>query len=85
MRPFLYGFYRYVLAGGFLDGRQAFTYHFMHALWYRLLIDMKYLELKKERQRLRAISPAQIPDGVPVAHGEPAILEAAKPARDGGR
>lgn len=47
LRPFLYGFYRYVLAGGFLDGKEAFTYHFLHAVWYRLLIDMKYLELKK--------------------------------------
>jgi glycosyltransferase involved in cell wall biosynthesis len=51
IRPFFYGFYRYVLAGGFLDGKQGFTYHFLHAFWYRLLIDIKYLELKKHRQR----------------------------------
>jgi len=48
IRPFLYFFYRYVLAGGFLDGRKAFIYHFMQALWFPMLIDVKYLELKKQ-------------------------------------
>ncbi len=48
IRPILYFFYRYVLAGGFLDGKEAFVYHFLHALWYPLLIDVKYLELKKK-------------------------------------
>lgn len=46
-RPFIYFFYRYVLARGFLDGKEAFIYHFLHALWYPMLIDVKYLELKK--------------------------------------
>lgn len=46
IRPFFYFFYRYVLAGGFLDGKAAFVYHFLHALWYPLLIDAKYLELR---------------------------------------
>jgi glycosyltransferase involved in cell wall biosynthesis len=50
IRPFFYVFYRYVLAGGFLDGKEAFVYHFLHALWYPLLIDVKYLELKKQSQ-----------------------------------
>ncbi len=50
IRPFLYFFYRYVLAGGFLGGKEAFVYHFLHALWYRLLIDVKYLELTKQSQ-----------------------------------
>jgi glycosyltransferase involved in cell wall biosynthesis len=45
IRPFFYFFYRYILAGGFLDGRAAFIYHFLQALWYPLLIDVKYLEL----------------------------------------
>lgn len=46
IRPLLYFFYRYVIAGGFLDGREAFIYHFLQALWYPMLIDIKYLELK---------------------------------------
>lgn len=49
IRPFFYFFYRYVLQGGFLDGRAAFIFHFLQALWYPLLIDVKYLELKSIR------------------------------------
>jgi glycosyltransferase involved in cell wall biosynthesis len=45
IRPFIYFFYRYVLLGGFLDGRSAFTYHFLQALWFPMLIDIKYLEM----------------------------------------
>ncbi len=46
VRPFFYFFYRYVLNGGFLDGREAFIFHFLQALWFPMLIDIKYLELK---------------------------------------
>lgn len=46
IRPFLYFGYRYVLKGGFLDGKVGFLYHFMHALWYRMLIDLVYTELR---------------------------------------
>jgi len=48
LRPFFYFFYRYVLCGGFLDGREAFIYHFLQALWYPLLIDAHYLELSRK-------------------------------------
>ena len=44
LRPFIYFFYRYVILVGFLDGRRAFLFHFLQALWYPLLIDIKYLE-----------------------------------------
>jgi len=47
VRPFLYFFYRYILTGGFLDGREAFAYHFLQALWFPMLVDIKYLELKR--------------------------------------
>jgi glycosyltransferase involved in cell wall biosynthesis len=46
IRPFFYFLYRYVLKGGFLDGREGFIFHFLQALWFPLLIDIKYLELK---------------------------------------
>lgn len=46
IRPCCYFFYRYVLQGGFLDGRAAFIFHFLQALWYPMLIDIKYLEMK---------------------------------------
>jgi glycosyltransferase involved in cell wall biosynthesis len=56
LRPFLYFCYRYVLRGGFLDGRAGLTYHFLQALWFQILIDIKYLELKA--QQLRSLPPA---------------------------
>lgn len=46
LRPCLYFFYRYIIAGGFMDGREAFIYHFLQALWFPMLIDIKYLEMK---------------------------------------
>jgi glycosyltransferase involved in cell wall biosynthesis len=47
IRPMFYFFYRYILAGGFLDGREAFAYHFLQGLWFPMLVDIKYLELKR--------------------------------------
>jgi glycosyltransferase involved in cell wall biosynthesis len=49
IRPFFYFFYRYIIAGGFLDGREAFIYHFLQALWFPMLIDINYLEMKMSR------------------------------------
>lgn len=46
IRPCLYFVYRYVLRLGFLDGRTGFIFHFMHALWYRVLVDAKIVESK---------------------------------------
>lgn len=47
-RPFALFTYRYILRGGFLDGKEALSYHFLHSLWYRFLVDLKYREMKKE-------------------------------------
>jgi glycosyltransferase involved in cell wall biosynthesis len=52
IRPFFYFFYRYILAGGFLDGREALAYHFLQGLWFPMLVDIKYLELKRYRARV---------------------------------
>jgi len=49
IRPLCYFFYRYFIKGGFIDGRYAFTYHFLQALWLPMLIDIKYLEMKKNQ------------------------------------
>jgi glycosyltransferase involved in cell wall biosynthesis len=46
LRPLIYFVYRSVFCGGFLDGPRALVYHFLQALWYPLLIDIKYLELR---------------------------------------
>ncbi len=47
LRCFLYWFYRYFLRFGFLDGRKGLTFHFLHGLWFRLLIDAKLWQLRK--------------------------------------
>lgn len=47
IRPFMYLLYRLFLKGGVLDGARAMQYHFLHAFIYRCLIDLKYLEAKK--------------------------------------
>jgi glycosyltransferase involved in cell wall biosynthesis len=55
IRPFLYFLYRYFLLLGFLDGKKAFLFHFMQALWYPMLIDAKYMEIltKRSKQKLK--------------------------------
>ncbi len=50
IRPALYFFYRVVIRMGFLDGWQAMLYHFLHAFWCPLLIDLFYLEMKQQKQ-----------------------------------
>ena len=49
IRPFLYFIYRYIFKLGFLDGKEGFIFHFLHALWFHFLIDVKYLEIKNTR------------------------------------
>jgi glycosyltransferase involved in cell wall biosynthesis len=63
VRPFVYFGYRYVLRGGFLDGQAGFTYHFLQGLCFRMLIDVKYLEL---RQRIGASLAVAVSDDSPV-------------------
>lgn len=48
VRPLLYFSYRYFLRGGFLDGRIGFIYHFMQALWYRMLVDVKVARIRSD-------------------------------------
>ena len=49
VRPVLYYFYRFIFQGGFFDGKTAFAYHFLQGLWFPMLIDIKYLEMKYGR------------------------------------
>lgn len=46
-RPFLYFFYRYFLKLGFLDGKEGFIFHTLHAFWYRFLVDAKIYQIEK--------------------------------------
>jgi glycosyltransferase involved in cell wall biosynthesis len=51
VRPFLYFIYRYFIRLGFLDGKEGAIFHFMHAFWFRLLVDIKLDELKRQGAR----------------------------------
>ena len=42
--------YRYVLQGGFLDGRAGFYYAFLQTLWFRMLVDAKLHEQRPGRR-----------------------------------
>jgi glycosyltransferase involved in cell wall biosynthesis len=50
VRPFLYFFYRYFLRLGFLDGKEGAIFHFMHAFWFRLLVDIHLHEMLRDVQ-----------------------------------
>ena len=52
VRPFLYFVYRYVIRLGFLDGKEGLIFHFMQALWYRLLVDINRDESRGRQQGL---------------------------------
>jgi glycosyltransferase involved in cell wall biosynthesis len=66
LRAVAYFLYRYLLRGGFLDGREGFLYHLMQGLWYRALIDAKLLELRRRAPRGHAGAPAvRAPDPAP--------------------
>jgi glycosyltransferase involved in cell wall biosynthesis len=59
LRAILYFFYRYFIQFGFLDGSKGFIWHFFQGLWYRLLVDVKVLEVetqaKSDPQKVKAI------------------------------
>lgn len=47
LRPFIYFFYRYIFKFGFLDGKEGFIFHTLHAFWYRFLVDTKVYQIEK--------------------------------------
>lgn len=47
VRPFINFTLRYIIKGGFLDGREGFLWHILQGFWYRMLVDAKIFELKK--------------------------------------
>ncbi len=48
VRPLLNFLLRYVLKGGFLDGKEGLMWHFLQGFWYRFLVDAKIYEVKKK-------------------------------------
>ncbi len=51
VRPFLYFAYRYFLLLGVLDGKQGLIFHFLHSVWYRLLVDIYLDDLLRQQHR----------------------------------
>jgi glycosyltransferase involved in cell wall biosynthesis len=47
VRPALYFLYRYVIKLGFRDGRPGLIFHLLQGFWYRLLVDVKVLQLEQ--------------------------------------
>jgi glycosyltransferase involved in cell wall biosynthesis len=50
-RPCAYFIYRYFLRLGFLDGKVGLLYHFLHAFWFRFLVDLKIAALRRQLAR----------------------------------
>ncbi len=46
VRPFIYFFYRYFIQLGILDGKEGLIFHFLQALWFRFVVDVKIFELR---------------------------------------
>ncbi|MEZ5528808.1 MAG: glycosyltransferase family 2 protein [Porticoccaceae bacterium] len=47
LRSSLYFLYRYFVRLGFLDGRKGFLWHFLQGYWYRMLVDVKIMEIEE--------------------------------------
>lgn len=46
-RAFRFFIYRYILKGGFRDGKEGFCWDFFQGWWYRILVDAKIYEAKQ--------------------------------------
>lgn len=47
LRPWVYFAYRYFFRLGILDGPSGFIYHFLQALWFRMMVDIKIIDFEK--------------------------------------
>jgi glycosyltransferase involved in cell wall biosynthesis len=50
VRPGLYFLYRYFGLLGILDGANGFLFHFLQAFWFRLIVDVRLLELMRRER-----------------------------------
>jgi glycosyltransferase involved in cell wall biosynthesis len=50
VRPCLYFAYRYFVLLGILDGPNGFLFHFLQAFWFRLVVDVRLAELRREEK-----------------------------------
>jgi glycosyltransferase involved in cell wall biosynthesis len=57
LRAIAYGFLRYVILLGFLDGRAGFVFHFLQGFWYRLIIVAKIYERRNNKLSVSNADP----------------------------
>ncbi|RYG53626.1 MAG: glycosyltransferase family 2 protein [Chitinophagaceae bacterium] len=48
-RVFLYFILRFILKGGFRDGKPGLIFHFLQGFWFRFLVDAKIYEMNKNQ------------------------------------
>lgn len=56
LRCWLYFVYAYIFRANFLNGKEGFIYSFLYHLYYRILVDAKILEYKKNPQPFENLS-----------------------------
>lgn len=59
LRPFLYFLYRYVVRGGFLEGRPGLVWHVLQGFWFQFLVDAKIFQIehlaKKHNKPIKSV------------------------------
>lgn len=50
-RSFAYFIYRYIVKGGFLDGKAGFLFAFIQGWWYRAMVDSIIMEIERESEK----------------------------------
>ncbi len=56
LRSIAYFVCRYFFLGGWLDGEQGFVFHILQGLWFRLLIDIKLRDLRRQATETNNLS-----------------------------
>lgn len=51
LRSFAYFLYRYILKGGWRDGKEGFIFTFLQGWWYRTLVDAKIFEIESQTKK----------------------------------
>lgn len=60
LRAFAYFAFRYLLRGGFRDGREGLAFHVLQGFWYRFLVDAKLSEVRSYMARHSCSAPEAI-------------------------
>jgi glycosyltransferase involved in cell wall biosynthesis len=75
VRPLLYFCYRYFFKLGFLDGRAGLVFHVLQGFWYRMLVDVKVMQLEDLARRTGRSLPEVIADSYGIHVDPPPALD----------